>query len=43
MSSAQIPCLYIHGSLPPINPTPHLYLRVLQIRTLLYPGLRGRW
>jgi len=29
-------------SIPPINPTPRPYLRVLWIRTLLYPGSRGR-
>jgi len=28
--------------LPPINPTPHMYLRVMWIRTLLNPGSRGR-
>ena len=28
---------------PPINPTPRPYFRVLWIRTLLYPGSRGRW
>ena len=27
---------------PPINPTPHSYLRVTWICTLLYPGSRGR-
>jgi hypothetical protein len=27
---------------PPINPTPRPYLRVLWIRTLLYPGSHGR-
>jgi len=27
---------------PPINPTPHPYLRVLWIHTLLYPGSCGR-
>jgi len=26
----------------PINPTPHPYLRVTWIRTLLYPESRGR-
>jgi len=29
-------------SLLPINPAPRLYLRVMQIHTLLYPGSRGR-
>jgi len=28
--------------LNPINPTPRPYLRVSWIRTLLYPGSRGR-
>ena len=28
--------------LPPINPNPRPYLRVTWIRTLLYPGTRGR-
>jgi len=28
--------------MPPINPTPCLYLGVLEIRTLLYPGQHGR-
>jgi len=29
-------------NLPPINPTPHLYLRVSWIHTIFYPGSRGR-
>jgi len=30
-----------HNSEPPINPTPHPYLGVSWIRTLLYPGSYG--
>ena len=33
---------YLYCYWPPINPTPLPYLRVMWIRTLLFPGLRGR-
>ena len=32
-----------HYTLPPINPTPLLYLRVTWMHDLLYPGSCGRW